>query len=291
METENIIKGETMKKKIFIGIGIALVVILIGSAILFYPAIRMMTQKDIVPIDQSLILMLGGGGNSGIIIGDSAVVVIDTKMMSSSEDLYKFAKKKAGHKPIIVINTHYHGDHVKGNKFFKGSRIYIGSYEKEFLQKYIDAENQPTDFVKDSLLLDLGNEKVHLYNLGQAHTFNDLVVYLSNHNVLFTGDLIFNRVNPVLKEESGAKVSQWIHVLDTILSRWGKSKIVPGHGQAGDKEMVVSMRQYFIDMTSAAMDPSKENQLAEKYKDWMKLPGMSSPEKTIEYIKMYDVKK
>jgi glyoxylase-like metal-dependent hydrolase (beta-lactamase superfamily II) len=280
-----------MKKKIFIGMGIGLLVIIIGAIILFYPMARMMTQKDIVRLDQSLTLMLGGGGNSGIIIGDSAVVVIDTKMMGSSENLYEFAKEKAGQKPIIVINTHYHGDHVKGNKFFKGSRIYIGSYEKEFLQKNIDAENQPTDFVKDSLLLDLGNEKVYLYNLGQAHTFNDLVVYLSNHNVLFTGDLIFNRVNPVLKEESGARVSQWIHVLDIILSRWGYSKIVPGHGQAGDKEMVLSMRQYFIDMTSAAIDPGKENQLAEKYKEWMKLPGMSSPEKTIEYIKLHDVKK
>jgi glyoxylase-like metal-dependent hydrolase (beta-lactamase superfamily II) len=42
------------------------------------------------------------------------VVVIDTKMMSNSEDLYKFAKEKAGQKPVIVINTHYHPDHVKG---------------------------------------------------------------------------------------------------------------------------------------------------------------------------------
>jgi Zn-dependent hydrolases, including glyoxylases len=291
MESENITKGKIMKKKILISIGIALVVIIIGVVVIFYPMARLMTQKEIVPLDQNLTLMLGGGGNSGIIIGDSAVVVIDTKMMGSSEDLYKLAKEKAGQKPIIVINTHYHGDHVKGNKFFKGSKIYIGSYEKEFLQKNIDAENQPTDFVKDSLLIDLGNEKVHLYNLGQAHTFNDLVVYLSNHNVLFTGDLIFNRVNPVLKEESGARVSQWIIVLGTILSRWGDSKIVPGHGQVGDKEMVVSMRQYFIDMTVSAMEPSIENQLKDKYKDWMKFPGMSSPEKTIEYIKMYDVKK
>jgi glyoxylase-like metal-dependent hydrolase (beta-lactamase superfamily II) len=284
-------KGKIMKKKIFISIGITLLVILIGATIIFYPAIRLMTQKEIVQLDPSLTFMLGGGGNSGIIIGDSAVVVIDTKMMGSSEDLYKFVKEKAGQKPIIVINTHYHGDHVKGNKFFKGSRIYIGSYEREFLQNNVDAENQPTDFVKDSLLIDLGNEKVHLYDLGQAHTLNDLVVYLSSRNVLFTGDLIFNRVNPVLMEESGTKVSQWIHALDLILIRWGDSKIIPGHGKVGDKEMVVSMRQYFIDMTAAAMNPSRENQLKDAYKDWMKLPNMSSPEKTIEYIKMYDMKK
>jgi glyoxylase-like metal-dependent hydrolase (beta-lactamase superfamily II) len=213
------------------------------------------------------------------------VVVIDTKMMSNSEDLYKFAKEKAGQKPVIVINTHYHPDHVKGNNYFKSSRIYIGGYDKEFLQKNIDAENLPTDIVKDSLTIDLGNEKVHLYNLGQAHTWNDLVVYLTNHNVLFTGDLIFNRVNPVLMEESGSKVSKWIAALDGILNRWGGSKIVPGHGKVGDKEMVEMMRQYFIDMTAAAADPSKEDLLKAKYLEWMTMPTMSSPNRTIEYIK------
>ena len=276
-----------MKKKIFIGIGIAVLVVLISAVIIFYPMIRFMTQKEIIQIDPNLTLVLGGGGNSGIVLGDSAVVVIDTKMMGRSEELYKLAKEKAGQKPIIVINTHYHKDHVSGNKFYKGSRIYIGSYEKDFLQKNVDAENQPTDFVKDSLLIDLGNEKVHLYNIGQGHTMNDLVVYLSNHRILFTGDLVFNRINPVLKKESGANVLRWIGLLDTILNRWGDSKIVPGHGQVGNKEIVASMRQYFVDMIAAVTDPSK----MDKYKDWMTMPNMASPEKTIEYIKGSEIKK
>jgi len=271
-----------MKKKIFISIGIAVLVILIGAVIIFYPMIRFMTQKEIIRVDPNLTVVLGGGGNSGIVIGDSSVVVIDTKMMTPSEDLYKLAKEKAGQKPMIVVNTHYHKDHVSGNKFYKGCKIYIGSYGKEFLLKNIDAENQPTDYVKDSLLLDLGNEKVHLYNIGQGHTMNDMVVYLSNRHILFTGDLVFNRINPVLKKESGANVTRWIGLLDTIINRWGGSKIVPGHGQIGDKEIVVAMRQYFIDMTAAKID---------KYKDWMTMPSMASPEKTVEYIRSSAEKK
>jgi cyclase len=284
-------KGNSMNKKIFIRIGIGLLAVLLVAGIKFYPSIQFMLHKEIVQLDPTLTVVLGGGGNSGIIVGDSAVVVIDTKMMGNSEELYKLAKEKAGQRPKIVVNTHYHPDHVRGNKFFKGSKIYIGNYEKEFLQENIEPENLPTDVVKDSLTIDLGNEQVHLYNLGQAHTLNDVVVYLPNHNVLFTGDLIFNRVNPVLKDESRAKVSQWIHVLDIILSKWGNSQIIPGHGKIGDKEMVISMRQYFRDMTTAAMDPSKEKKLIEPYKDWMTLPNMSSPEKSIEYIKMSEMKK
>jgi hypothetical protein len=55
--------------------------------------------------------------------------------------------------------------------------------------------------------------------------------------------------------------------------------------------MVESERQYFVDMTTAANDPSKESQLKDVYKDWMSLPFMSSPGKTIEYIKTSEMKK
>ncbi len=280
-----------MKKKIFIGSGISLIAVIAAAVFLFYPSVKFFTEKETIQVDRNLTLMLGGGGNSGIIVGDSAEVVVDTKMMSSSEDLYKLAKADAGAKPIIVINTHFHSDHVNGNKYFKGDRIYIGDYDKEFLKKSISAENQPTDFVKDSLSINIGGEIVHLYNLGQAHTFNDLVVFLENHKVLFTGDLVFNLVNPVLKDESGARVSKWIQVLDIILNRWTNCTFVPGHGKVGGVEIVQAMRQYFVDMTSAAQDPNKQVQMKEKYKDWMKVLNMSSPKKTIEYIKMSEMNK
>ncbi|HVN47913.1 MAG TPA: MBL fold metallo-hydrolase [Bacteroidota bacterium] len=238
-----------------------------------------------VQIDSTLFVVFGGGGNSGVVLGEKTVVVIDTKMTNASDSLYAFAKAKAGLKPIIVINTHYHRDHVRGNKFYHGSKIFIGSYEKDFLKDNIEPENQPTDFVKDSLLIDLSNEQVHLYNLGQAHTMNDVVVYLSKHRVLFTGDLIFNHINPVLMEKSGANVQRWISVLDILVQRWGNSTFVPGHGAIGDQTMAAALRQYFVDMSAASADTNRVHSMVEKYHDWIMMPTMASPEKTIEYIR------
>jgi cyclase len=277
-------------RKIFFAMSIMLVFMITAAVIIYDPANQAVIQNESITIDPGLVLVFGGGGNSGIVIGDSAAIVIDTKMMGSSEELYKLAKEKTGTKPLIVINTHYHRDHTSGNKYYKGSRILIGNYEKDFLLKNIDSENQPTDFVKDSLLIDLGNEKVHLYNLGRAHTYDDMVVYLSNRNILFTGDLIFNHTNPVLVEESGTRVQDWIKKLGIILEYWSGSKIVPGHGKIGDKEMVQSMRQYFIDMTDAVENPDKEKQLIEKYADWAKISGRTSPENTIAFIKKTEAK-
>jgi cyclase len=205
-------------------------------------------------------------------------------MGKAAEALSKLAKEKAGTKKIIVINTHYHGDHINGNNFYKGSEIIIGNYSKEFLLKNIKPEYMPNTFVKDSMLLALGKDTLMLYNLGQAHTLCDMVVYLKGRKLLFSGDLIFNKMNPVLKKESFTDVNKWIKALDNILAK-DIHTIVPGHGKPGGKEIASSLKQYFEDMKTALAEPSKEAEVKAKYSDWFKMPFMSSPEKTIEYLK------
>lgn len=272
-------------KRIILITVIILLVIAGAATILFYPAYRFMFTESAHIVDKDLTIVQGGGGNSGVLVTDSAVVVIDTKMGGDAEKLYNLVKSKAGSKKIIVVNTHFHGDHVKGNRFYKGCDIYIGAYDQKFLPEDIGSENMPDRFVKDSLIMDLGNEVMCLYNLGQAHTFNDMVVMLKNRKVLFTGDLVFNNVNPFLNRESGADVDKWIGVLDTMLKLPGIGMVVPGHGDTGYIAMIASMRDYFLDMKVAAADPSKEKEMKLKYKDWMELPMMTSPGATIEYIR------
>lgn len=272
-------------KKILNGVVIAIIVLLAAFVIYMYPSYHFFFQKEIIQYDKNLIIIRGGGGNSGILITDSAIVVIDTKMGGNAEKLSKMAKEKAGQKKIIVINTHYHGDHINGNKFYKGSKIFIGNYEKSFLLKEIKPENMPTDFVNDSLALYLGQDTVMLYDLGQAHTSHDMVVYLKNRKLLFSGDLVFNKVNPVLKSNSHADVDKWITILDQLINRWDIITIVPGHGKLGGKEIAKLLREYFIDMKLAASNPDKEKEIKAKYASWTKMPFMASPDKTIKYIK------
>jgi cyclase len=273
------------RKSILIVIGIFLLIILAVLGFFIYPQYKSFMNVETVLYDKELTFYLGGGGNSGVLVTDSAVVVIDTKMAKPAIKLYDLAKEKAGSKPIIVINTHYHGDHVKGNQFYKTGKIYIGAYDKDYLTKNIDLENQPNCFVKDSLLLNLGNESLLLVNLGQAHTYDDMVVYLVKHRILFTGDLVQNKTNPFLKKESGADVNKWIMALDRINKGFDIVTIVPGHGKIGGKELVTSMYQYFTDMKTAATDSQKEAELIARYASWQKMPPMASPEITIKYIK------
>ena len=272
-------------KKILLITGIILVVIIVVAAVYIYPSYKFFFTGGTIPIDKNLTIIQGGGGNSGILITDSAVVVIDTKMSSDAEQLYKQAKEMAGSKKIIVVNTHYHGDHVKGNHFYQGCKIYIGSYDEKFLREELEPENMPNQFIKDSLVLNLGNEILCLYNMGQAHTWEDMIVWLKNRKVVFTGDLVFDQINPFLVKKSGANVDMWIAVLDKILRIPDVSMFVPGHGLTGDKSIVESMKHYFEDMRNAAKDPAQEEAMKAKYKDWTEMPMMTSPGVTIDYIR------
>jgi glyoxylase-like metal-dependent hydrolase (beta-lactamase superfamily II) len=101
-------------KKILLITGIILVVIIVVAAVYIYPSYKFFFTGGTIRVDKDLTIIRSGGGNSWILITDSAVVVIDTKMSSDAEKLYNQVREKAGSKKIIVINTHYHGDHVKG---------------------------------------------------------------------------------------------------------------------------------------------------------------------------------
>jgi cyclase len=61
-------------------------------------------------------------GNSTFIIGDSDVIVIDTGQSKMSGEATLRALRQVTAKPVsLVINTHWHGDHVFGNQAFKNA--------------------------------------------------------------------------------------------------------------------------------------------------------------------------
>jgi cyclase len=255
------------------------------AGLVLVPASTLHAQKEVRQLDNDLTIMLGGGGNSGVLVTPEAVVVIDTKLGKDAEDLYVMAKQKAVNKPIIVINTHYHPDHTKGNHLYEGSKIITGEIDRAFLRKEVGEENMPNEFVRDTLTLNLGSETLLLYNMGQAHTYSDLVVFLKKKKILFTGDLVFHDINPVLKKESGADVDKWITVLGKLLTGYEANTVIPGHGSIGGMELIGSMKQYLEDMRTAAINPGQEKIMIGKYKEWRQIPNMTSPEITIAYIR------
>jgi cyclase len=256
-------------------------------AIYLRPFMRDMMVMKTIHYDKNFTIVTGGGGNSGILTSDSVVLIVDTKMKDGIKPFYDSVMQVAGNKHIIIVNTHIHSDHVGGNSMYKGATIIAGgNYDKAQWSKENGEESLPTQWVKDSLIIHVGDETVTILNLNfPAHTQSDVFVYLQNRKVLFTGDVVLNASAPALFSQYKASTKGYLAAFDTIEHRFDIKTVVPGHGAIGGKEVIDNYRTFFEDMYVAALDKDKKGPLMAKYKSWRQIPVLMSPDATVSYIK------
>ena len=188
----------------------------------------------------------GGGGNSGVIIGDKGVIVVDAKTtpQGGKELLDNIAKITP--KPVTtVILTHSDGDHVNGLASFPaGITIIAHENNKKEQQTALaaggrgapPADHLPTQVVaknKDNLKID--GVKVELLHWAPAHTSGDLVVYLPDEKIVFTGDIIATQLpDPLIHLEKNGSSEGWITTTKGIVGL-NADQFVPGHGNVQTK--------------------------------------------------------
>jgi glyoxylase-like metal-dependent hydrolase (beta-lactamase superfamily II) len=273
-----------MKKVLSIIIVIISAVLLVGG-ILFWKTYQSFMAVQVIQYDPQLTIFLGGGGNSIALTSEDGkkTLLVDTKMGSASAQI----RKRVTSDDIAIVNTHFHVDHISGNKLFPNARIIAGAYSHEQWERAAKKNRYPDTVVKpgEELILSIGNEKVHIRNMGQAHTWDDIVVFLENRRVLISGDMIFINMHPVLFAQSGADTRMWTHALDTLMTTYNVSAIIPGHGPVSDAGAIMKMRDYFSASESAAANPSIQKTLESRFKAYGSIPGMSSLDKTISFIK------
>lgn len=98
----------------------------------------------------------------------------------------------------------------------------------------------PTRTFDGELTLHVGSEEVCLIEVGPAHTQGDVLVYLPQRRVLFSGDILFIEGHPVMW---AGPVGRWIAACDRILAL-DLETIVPGHGPLTDKQGVKRLKEY-----------------------------------------------
>lgn len=240
---------------------------------------------NVKKLDDHLYAVLGEGGNSGVFICDTAVVVIDTKMKQGAERLYRWVNDRAKGKKIYIINTHVHKDHTSGNHLYSNAIIMAGDYGVQFWDALSSKEDLPNRWLADTLLLPMGDDTLLIENVGQVHTFSDVIVYFKNRKVLFAGDIVLNKYHPYLDEHAGSNIENYINTLSGFIKEFTIKQVVPGHGEIGGSELVNNFRQYMIDMEDVAAYPDNEIKMREKYSKYLSLPlNRAGFDQTISFI-------
>ncbi len=193
--------------------------------------------------------------NAGCIVGSRTATVVDTTGTEARARAFHAAVRQVTQHPVsALINTHSHGDHTHGNFMFAESAIIASDLcRREIIASGTAAHalfpmvdfgdcpvTPPTVTFADRLAVYVDDLRIELIFVGPAHTTNDIVAWIPERKLLFTGDIIFNGGTPFAL---GGSVAGWQQALDRI-EALGAETIVPGHGPVGGPEVIAPVRDY-----------------------------------------------
>ncbi len=192
-------------------------------------------------------------GNTGFIVGQNGVIVIDAKQNAELAKAMLAEIAKVTPKPVThVILTHSDGDHVNGLAGFPAGLTIIAHENcKKEMENSLDNPNRqpgassvitvprdrlPNQLISKSQDLTIDGVRLKLLHLRRAHTGGDLMIYLSDQNIVFTGDVIVTRLSrqrncpdALIKQDKSGLSEGWIESVKAMVAL-NAEIYVPGHG-------------------------------------------------------------
>jgi cyclase len=249
-----------------------------------------------------------GWSNAGLITDAGTSLLVDTLFDPKlTKDMLEAMQPITTGSPIgQAFNTHGNGDHWFGNSLLPDgipivatagaiedmkaapaaavnllfNELDLGPEFNAFAERSMRRfdfasviERLPTESFEGRHELAVGDRKIHLIELGPAHTRGDAIAHVPDASVVFTGDILFIEGTPIMW---AGPVSSWLTACDRIIEL-DAITIVPGHGPVTDESGVRDVQRYLtyvrdeatqrfeagMDETAAADDIDISD-----YRDW-----------------------
>ena len=200
---------------------------------------------------------------STAIVGDEGVLLVDSGDKPEVAANLQAAIAKLTTKPVrLLVNTHWHYDHVNGNAFFaERGTLVIGHTrmrERVATQEHpLPVAAQPAIAFEQRLTVHFAGEELELIHpdCQQGHTSGDIVVYYRHANIVHMGDLLFSNTYPYIDVADGGWIDGMAAACREVLARIdGKTVVVPGHGPIVDKAGLEAFTA-MLEGVSAAITP------------------------------------
>tara|TARA_R110002020_G_scaffold36937_22_gene111512 strand:+ start:1193 stop:2143 length:951 start_codon:yes stop_codon:yes gene_type:complete len=212
-----------------------------------------------------------GDPNTGVIIGDDSVMIFDAQATPRLANLVIEKVRSVTDKPIRYVTlSHYHAVRVLGASAYNADEIIASDicrsmvhergkedWDSEFGRfprlfqghESIPGLTWPTQTFETSMSVYLGNRRVDLIHLGRGHTAGDIVAWVPDAEVMFTGDLVEYKSACYCGD---AHFSDWGDTLDAVKS-FEPVAIAPGRGDAlmgaAKVEEAIELTRDFLEST------------------------------------------
>ena len=241
------------------------------------------------------------GPNVGIVVGDRATLIVDPGMGArSGEAVMRETAKVSRNRELYLVTTHFHPEHTTGEaglpptakliraraqqqdvdemgmewvKIFSSRSPVVAEVLKGFT-----SFRKPDEIFDAEKTLDLGGVKVRCLRLGPGHTRGDVVFYVEEDRVLFSGDLAMSGAFPAFATPQ-SRSDTWLKSLDA-LDAFHAQRLVPSHGPLADASIIGQYRSYLKDLQARVAELKRAGKSAgeasdilqaefrAKYPDW-----------------------
>ena len=199
--------------------------------------------------------------NSCYIKAKDSYILIDTGAnYNFAKQAYEAMQKIEDLKVSTIIITHEHDDHWMGNSFYK-DRFNSTIYAPKSINENYNENSKPRIFeildknementkvikadvvVSDEKVINISDKTIKIIPTKlTAHTKDDLIVYLLDEKVIFTGDIIMNQ--RVTSNRDGSVIGT-LKAIDLINS-YDWNTLIAGHGTITDKKATDFTTKYF----------------------------------------------
>lgn len=219
---------------------------------------------EVYDVAPGILMLVGLGGNIGVSFGEDATFMIDGQFGPLTEKIFAGIATRTDKPVQVVLNTHWHLDHVAANENLVDHGVTLLAHENVRKRLSVDqvlpsfgqivpARPQkalPSVTFSEDMSLHWNGDSIEIFHAPGAHTDGDTIVHFRKGNVIHMSDTYFNGMYPLIDIDCGGSIDGMIAVAEEVLARSNENtKIIPGHGPLSNpfelemyRDMMVTVR-------------------------------------------------
>jgi glyoxylase-like metal-dependent hydrolase (beta-lactamase superfamily II) len=228
-------------------------------------------------------MLTGMGGNIAVSIGPGGTLLVDDQFLPLAQRIEAAITALDGGAPRMLLNTHFHADHVGGNSHFGTGTIIAHENVRIRLSNDDNVVRSALPLVTfdDRIRIHFNDDEIDVIHL-PGHTDGDAVVWFKNAGVVHMGDLYFNGRFPFIDLDNGGNVDSYLAAIETMLNMLPADvSVIPGHGPLSNlaelaefKAMIEATLDHVRDAIEAGEDVDAIVASAvERLPDWRRDPA------------------
>ena len=221
------------------------------------------SQLEATELATGVKLITGAGANVLAARGPEGALLVDGGLVENAPGLIERALRETGaDKVASLINTHWHPEQTGANDLLgpKGARILAHENTRLWMGTQIivrwqggkvypprQPKARPSETFYTKKEAPLGNERVELGYLLQAHTDGDIYVHFRKANVMAVGGVVAGKGWPVIDWETGGWIGGMVRGLETLIAQADDATvIVPADGPTLTRQDLIKQRDMYV---------------------------------------------